>query len=211
MCGGCGSRLETEVEKPLFTVGGERMIDRVRAALVGSSIERTYAVVSPNAPKTRSYLKASSVELMETPGDGYVSDLGHALEDPRIDPPVLTVAADLPLLTATVVDELLDAYATEGVDPITATDEVSDGVDAEADPPSMTICTPRSHKEELGASIDTPHPSDDALVPAGINVVGSAAEAVTHVVTDPAIAVNVNRLEDASIAERWLQESADNT
>jgi len=52
MCGGLGSRLDGDVEKPLVEVGGARMVDRVVAALVGSPVDDVYAVTSPNAPAT---------------------------------------------------------------------------------------------------------------------------------------------------------------
>jgi len=101
MCGGRGTRLDADVEKPLFAVGGRPMVDRVRDALATSRIETTYAVVSPYAPETRAHV-AGDLPLVETPGEGYVADLTSALE--RVEMPVLTVAADLPLLAGEVVD-----------------------------------------------------------------------------------------------------------
>ena len=176
MCGGRGTRLESDREKPLHPISGEAMVDRVRRALEASSVETTYAVVSPNAPQTRAHLESTDLETIETPGEGYVADLGAALE--AVSPPVLTVAADLPLLSGTAVDRVL----------------------ARHDGSSLTVCVPVSLKRRLGVSVDTtlsPH-----LAPTGVNVVGTPdSEDMTHVSYDHRLAINVNRLEDAEIAE----------
>ena len=177
MCGGRGTRLGGDAEKPLTTVAGRPMVDRVLAALAESRIESVCAVVSPHATATRAHLaeRAPSREdadtglrLVDAPGDGYVSDLRYALDGddpvdaetaadpdtPTADPPVLTVAADLPLLDGEAVDRVLDAAAA-------------------AESPSLTVCVPAVRKRELGVSADGAFEVDGrAVVPAGINVVG---------------------------------------
>ena len=67
MCGGCGTRLDTEVEKPLFRVDGVPMVDRVFGALAESHVDTAYAVTSPAVPETRAYLDGPCIE---TPGEG---------------------------------------------------------------------------------------------------------------------------------------------
>ncbi len=111
MCGGKGTRLESPHEKPLHPIDGTAMVDRVRAALEASRVETIAAAVSPNAPATRSHLEErDGVATIETAGEGYVTDLLAALERPELSPPLLTVAADLPLLEAAVVDRILAAH-----------------------------------------------------------------------------------------------------
>nr|WP_254864844.1 NTP transferase domain-containing protein [Halovivax gelatinilyticus] len=202
MCGGRGRRLESEVEKPLYPVDGTPMVDRVLAALAESSIEASYAVVSPNAPGTRDYLGDRSVELIETPGNGYVDDLRCALADPRIDRPVLTTASDLPLLTPGVIDEILETYA----DLIDRGDRTDTEAASGSCSPSMTVCVPVALKDRLGVSTDRSQRGDDSTVPAGLNVVGSGDRSIVHVGSDPAIAVNVNRPTDGRVAERLIDE-----
>jgi adenosylcobinamide-phosphate guanylyltransferase len=141
MCGGRGTRLDAGVEKPLFEVGGEPMVDRVCRALAASRVETTHAVVSSHAPATRTHL-ADALPCIETPGDGYVADLAVALE--QVDQPLLTVVADLPLLEGEAVDCVLDAG--EG---------------------ARSVVVPRVLKEALGATTDY----DRAWVPSGVNVV----------------------------------------
>ncbi|WP_436926978.1 NTP transferase domain-containing protein [Halosimplex amylolyticum] len=177
MCGGQGTRLDADVEKPLFRVDGEPMVDRVIAALEASRIDRVYAVVSPHAPETAARVDCPTVE---TAGEGYVADLQAALADQRIDEPVLTVAADLPLLDGEAVDEALDAHESG----------------------SLTVAVPTFLKSALGVSVDVRFVHEgEEVAPTGVNVVGDGPDE-TVVRDDARLAVNVNRREDAEIAER---------
>lgn len=227
MCGGRGTRFWSSgatSEKPLYPVAGVPMVDRVRRALAESAIESVYAAVSSSAPETHAYLaeapvsaSEADVPLVETPGDGYVTDLGVALDDPRIDTPVVTVAADLALLDASVVDDVVAAYERHRF--------------VHAHAPSMTVCVPVSTKERLGLRVesrlptdepitstderpestdDPPESIDEPLAPTGLNVVGADdATQVIHVQDDTRLAINVNRVEDARIAQRAARASVD--
>jgi adenosylcobinamide-phosphate guanylyltransferase len=178
MCGGRGTRLDSDREKPLFPVAGRPMVDRVRDALAAADrVDTVHAVVSPHAPATKRRLDGD-LPLVETPGDGYVADLGVALD--AVDPPVLTVAADLPLLAGDAVDDVLAA---------------ADG--------STSVLVPRTLKECLGASVD--NDDHDAWLPTGVNVVGdSEADDAALRTWDARLAVNVNRRRDAAVAEQLL-------
>lgn len=211
MCGGEGTRLAASLrgdapEKPLYPIDGKPMVDRVLDALDASDIDRIHAVVSPATPETREHITGrgplieTPVSLIETPGEGYVTDLSAALDD--IVQPVLTVAADLPLLTGDVVDRMLDVYAMTGTD---------DG--------SMTVVVPTTRKVRLGVSADTVMETDaltaelldgrgdaevkpERIAPTGLNVVGASTQTDTMYLTDDErLAVNVNRARDARIAE----------
>ncbi|CQH59168.1 adenosylcobinamide-phosphate guanylyltransferase [Halobacterium hubeiense] len=173
MCGGRGTRLESSAEKPLFEISGRPMVDYVKDALAESRVETTHAVVSPHAPETRAHLEGE-LPIIETPGEGYVTDLLTALD--TVETPVLTVAADLPLLEGAVVDTVLDA---------------ADG--------STSVRVPAALKDALGASTD----EDGAWVPTGVNVVADDADSVFRSY-DARLAVNVNRRADAALAERLL-------
>lgn len=181
MCGGAGTRLGGEVEKPLVDVGGTPMVDRVRAALAASRIGTVHLAVSPRAPATRDHLRAAGARVVETPGDGYVPDLTAALDG--VGRPALTVAADLPLLTAEAVNRVLDARG-----------------DAEG---SLTVAVPVGLKRRLGVSVDTSFERDGKRVaPAGVNVVGVAGtDDDIYESDDPRLAVNVNHPSDLQVAE----------
>ena len=179
MCGGRGTRLDSDAEKPLFRVGGVAMVDRVLAALEASRVERVFAATSPAAPETRAHL---DVPCIETPGDGYVADLDAALADERVSTPVLTVAADLPLLDGEIVDRVLAAHGGG----------------------SLSVLVPAARKRELGVSDDTTFERDDREVaPTGVNVVGASGDDA-WCTEDVRVAVNVNTLADARVAEEFL-------
>ncbi|MUV88438.1 NTP transferase domain-containing protein [Natronomonas sp. CBA1123] len=175
MCGGRGTRLDRG-EKPLFEVAGEPMVDRVLDALAESRIDTVHAVTSPHVPETTAHL-GGRVHLIEAPGDGYVEDLGAALE--TVEKPALTVVADLPLLAGEVVDRTLAAY----------------------DAGSLTVCVPTHLKEALGVSAETTRSHGGReCSPTGLNVVGDGDETI-HLSYDARLAVNVNRPGDAEVAE----------
>jgi len=179
MCGGRGTRLDTDVEKPLFRVGGVPMVDRVLGALEASAVDRAFAVTSPGAPGTRAHLDAPCIE---TPGDGYVADLDAALSDDRISLPVLTVAADLPLLDGEILDRVLDAHVGG----------------------SLSVLVPAARKRALGVSDDTTFEREGREVaPTGVNVVGASGDDA-WLTEDTRVAVNVNTLADARVAEELL-------
>ncbi|QLD87428.1 NTP transferase domain-containing protein [Natronomonas halophila] len=177
MCGGRGTRLDRG-EKPLFEIGGEPMVDRVLAALEASRAGTVHAVTAPHAPETADHLDGR-VPRIETAGEGYVEDLTTALD--RVELPVMTVVADLPLLAGEVVDEVLDAH--------------------ESGP--LTVCVPRELKEALDVSADTTRAhGGHELAPTGLNIVGAEdADETLHVSYDARLAVNVNRPADAETAE----------
>jgi adenosylcobinamide-phosphate guanylyltransferase len=196
MCGGEGSRLDADVEKPLLTIGGRTMVDRVcDALLTARGVDGVHAAVSPATPETRDHLGArDDVAVLETPGDGYVADLDAALD--AVGRPAVTVAADLPLLAPEHVERALAARreAAADDDAATADDE------AATDGPSLSVCVPVALKQRLGASVDT---SVDGLAPTGLNVVDTGGD-IMHATYDARLAVNVNRLEDAAVAADLL-------
>ena len=176
MCGGEGTRLDTDREKPMVPVAGTPMVERVRRALAESHIERVFAVTSPATPETAATVACPTIE---TAGEGYVADLNRALADKRLTRPVLTVAADLPLLDGDSVDRVLDAASG-----------------------SLSVVVPVGRKRALGLSVDTQFRHGAvAVTPAGINVVADDEDTV-WVRRDPRYAVNVNRRKDYRVA-RW--------
>ncbi|MBS3759967.1 MAG: NTP transferase domain-containing protein [Halodesulfurarchaeum sp.] len=174
MCGGQGSRLEFEGEKPQYEIAGQPMIDRVIDALEASTVDQVSAVGSPQVPETRAHV---DIPVIEGTGDGYVADLSLALE--QVEQPVLTLGADLPLLDGPAIDWVLDAYDTG----------------------SAMVAVPVERKTELGVSIDSTSEYQGTIVtPTGVNVVGDPEPEDTLMTTDPKFAVNVNRPRDAWIA-----------
>jgi len=174
MCGGQGRRLNADMEKPLYEIDGQPMIDRVLEALEESHIETVYAVGSPAVPETMAHV---SVPTIEGPGEGYVADLNVALD--TVEQPVLTIGADLPLLQPAGINWVLEAYETG----------------------SAMVAVPAERKRELGVSIDeTSTYRGTTVVPTGVNVVGEPTPETTIMTETIQFAVNVNRPRDARIA-----------
>jgi adenosylcobinamide-phosphate guanylyltransferase len=188
------------------------MLDRVLAAVRASRVDRVHAVVSGHAPATRDRARTFADRLadcavVDAPGEGYVGDLGAALD--AVGRPVVTVAADLPLLAPGHVDDAVaaavgrrDAAADAG-EPTAA--EGVDDPDDDAAPPvrSVTVAVPAALKRRLGCSVDTTFDDDGrTLAPTGLNVVGDEdPDEVVRVVEDPRLAINVNRPADLDVAE----------
>jgi adenosylcobinamide-phosphate guanylyltransferase len=109
MCGGRASRMQASLEKPLLKVDGVPMVERVISALAGSDrFGRIVAAVSPNTPKTREFLESKGFETIETAGEGYPRDLSRLLS--KLKPErVMVVPADVPLLDAQAVGDVVDA------------------------------------------------------------------------------------------------------
>jgi adenosylcobinamide-phosphate guanylyltransferase len=237
MCGGRGTRLsgasgagspaDTSVdderdrrtdgtEKPLVGVGSLPMLDRVLAAVRASRVDRVHAVVSGHAPATRDRARAFADRLpdcavVDAPGEGYVGDLGAALD--AVGRPVVTVAADLPLLAPGHVDDAVatavgrkDAAAGAG-DPAAAAAVGVPDDDADCPVRSVTVAVPAALKRRLGCSVDTTFDADGrTLAPTGLNVVGDEdADDAVRVVEDPRLAINVNRPADLDAAAAQVQ------
>jgi adenosylcobinamide-phosphate guanylyltransferase len=180
MCGGRGTRLGA-AEKPLVDVAGDAMVDRVLDALADSGVDAVHAVTTPATPRTRAHCRDRDVDVVETPGDGYVADLAAALE--AVGRPAVTVVADLPLLTASHVDDAVAAAAGG----------------------SLAVCVPAALPERLGVSADAAFEWEGRrVVPTGLNVAAGTDDRIL-LADDPALAVNVNYPADRAVAERLLE------
>ena len=112
MCGGRATRMkEATTEKPLIEINKMPMVERVISALASSrKFDRIIAIVSPNTPNTKEFLKSKGyIDIIETSGEGFSRDLSFL---PRLKPSrVLVVPADLPLLNARIVSEIVGGVA----------------------------------------------------------------------------------------------------
>jgi len=193
MAGGKGTRLKTAEEKPLLKVGGKPMIKRVLNALKGAKkVDEIIVAVSGHTPKTATMAKRFSVKVLKTPGKDFVSDMQYAIKKLKPDT-VLTISADLPLVTSEIIDEIIERYECCGK-------------------PALTVAVPTATRERLGLSSDYVFEvKGKSLVPAGINVIDgkrineAELEEETFVTDRKELAVNINTSKDVKTAKRLFK------
>ncbi len=188
LAGGRGTRYGAAGEKPLALCAGMPMIERVADALVGAGLE-VVVVASPSSPFTQNWCRAHDLLCICTQGEGYIEDLAEAAALLGLDEPVLCVSADLPCLTAELVDEVVGAYGTQAL-------------------PALSVWVP---VEDEGL-VDAPcieEVEGRRAVPAGINVLdggrmGEVQEETRLLLDDPRLRHNVNTLDALRAAEAFL-------
>ncbi|WP_457620615.1 NTP transferase domain-containing protein [Methanopyrus sp.] len=189
MAGGRARRMGG-VEKPAVEVAGKPMLVWVLQALQDSSrVESITVAVSRGARITRSIAERLGVKVVVTPGRGYVHDLRFALEN--VGTPALTVTADLPCLTADIVDLVVAVWSA-------------------VPEPSLSVWIPRSLVMKAGLSLWRRFEStvgNVRAVVAGLNVVGGLrkTDEFKLLLDEPRLAYNVNTRHDLRKVEGVLQ------
>jgi adenosylcobinamide-phosphate guanylyltransferase len=195
MAGGKGTRMRLAGEKPLIPVCGKPVIEYVIAALKNAEkIDRIFVAVTDRTPKTAELMKKHHVKVVNTPGKDYVSDMGYASHTLGLGV-FLAIAADLPLVTAEIVDSIVERYERCGK-------------------PALTVAVPLATKKRLGMSVDYCFEEcGQSMVPAGINVIDGAKrygdewlDQDIFMLDKDELAVNVNTVEELHLAERLLSE-----
>lgn len=192
MAGGLGSRMGAGAEKPLVMVGGRHLIERVFAALRGAGrFARIVAAVSPSTPATKKFLLSAGVEVVDTPGGGYPTDLSSLLG--RLGPEqVLVVPSDLPLLTAAVVNDVVNFALAQKA-------------------PAVSIVMEKSFVEGLGVR---PSVVMGDLCHSGVTLFSKAGTGPVEEryvrMNRAEIAVNVNTKSEKELAEKLLVQHAQN-
>lgn len=189
MAGGRGTRMALSVEKPLLRVGGKPVVELVVEALRSArSVCRVVVAVSGFTPKTAEFLAGFGVEVVWTPGEEYVSDMGFAVKKLGLGT-VLAIAADLPLVTGDVIDDIVERYRCCGK-------------------PALAVAVPFELRERLGLGVGYAFDwHGKRVVFAGINVNDGKRidefelEQEVYVLDKAEVAVNINTVEELNIAE----------
>ncbi len=189
MAGGPGTRLGRG-EKPLIELQGSPMISYVLAALLKSEkVDEIFVVTSPHTLKTKKYLEGN-FPVIQTKGVGYISDLIEATEILGLKSPFLIVMADLPLLDAKLIDEVICVYL-------------------KVNKPALSVYVPLKVCNEIGRRPDIVlNREGQLIVPVGVNILDGRLiqeEQDEHllIMEEPALAVNVNTAADLKIWERF--------
>jgi adenosylcobinamide-phosphate guanylyltransferase len=195
MAGGKGTRMTLSEEKPLLQIGGKTVIEHVLTALKNAKkVNAIVVAVTDYTPKTAQLLRQFPVSVIKTPGKEYVHDMRYAVRTLGLQT-VLAIGADLPLLTAEIVDSIVDHYERCGK-------------------PALSVVVPMATKKQLGLNgkygFDL---NGERVVPAGINVIDGRRineeelEEEICVSDRKEVAMNINTLQELRIAEDLFQKT----
>jgi adenosylcobinamide-phosphate guanylyltransferase len=195
MAGGKGTRMRIAQEKPLIQVCGKPVIEYVLAALKDAKkIDSIIVATSSCTPKTTQLMKKLGVQVIETPGKDYVSDMGYAVQTLKLGI-FLAIAADLPLVKGEMIDAIVDRYECCGK-------------------PALTVAVPLETKAKLGMCIEYSFKTNDKdVVPVGINVIDGHKrygdewlDQDIYLMENEELAVNINTVQELQLAERLLPQ-----
>lgn len=189
MAGGKGTRMALAEEKPMLQVGGKPVVSLVLEALKNATkVDSVVVAVSDYTQKTATYLADFPVKVLKTPGKEYVSDMGYAVKALNMQT-VLAIAADMPLITGEIIDEVLSEYASCGK-------------------PALVVAVPLETKRKLGMSLGYAFDfGGEQVVPAGININDGRRideeelEQDVYVLDKVEVAVNINTVDELKKAQ----------
>jgi adenosylcobinamide-phosphate guanylyltransferase len=195
MAGGKGARMALSEEKPLLQVGGKPVIEHVLVALKNAKkVTSIVVAVSDYTPKTDELMRQFPVKVVKTPGKEYVYDMGFAVRTLGLQT-VLAIGADLPLITAEVIDAIVECYERCGK-------------------PALSVVVSMETKKRLGLNGKYGFELDGRyVVPAGINVIEGRRidekelDEEICVMDRKEVAMNINTLEELRIAETFFKNT----
>ncbi len=195
MAGGKGTRMKLSEEKPLIKVCGKPVIEYVLAALKKArKIDCIIVATSAVTPKTTALTRNLGIQVIETPGKDFVSDMGYTVQALKLGV-FLAIAADLPLVKPEMIDAIVERYERCGK-------------------PALTVAIPKAIKMHLGMCIDYSFKEGgQELVPVGINVIDGTKrygdewlDQDIYVMEQRELAVNINTVQELELAERLLEK-----
>ena len=186
MAGGKGTRMELDVEKPLVEINGRPMIQYVIDALKNTDkINNIIVATSKNTRRTETFLNEQGIDTIETPGDGYVHDLGFIISNFKLDDILLTITADLPLINRDIIDYVLEEYE-------------------KSKKPAMSVLVPLHVFEKYGIK---PTMMFENLIPSGLNILRSINKTQDEkvlIIERIELALNINTCEDIKLLKKLL-------
>ena len=106
MAGGKGTRMKSNEEKLLLTYKQPLVLHVIDALKNSNCFEKIIAATSPNSPQTKNILVENNITIIETSGEGFVTDLNNILK--QLDDFVLVSSGDLPLLDGDIIKQIID-------------------------------------------------------------------------------------------------------
>ena len=194
MAGGKGSRMKSDVEKPLTLFHGRPMIlYAIEAAENATTVKDVYVAVSPNTPQTSQKMRELGVKVVETLGRNYVADMQIAIKRMALKE-TLILSADLPLLDAAIIDQIVRYYQASGK-------------------PALTVMAPLAGYRRLKLEPDLKIKIDGkTLVPVGVNFINGdlidqpEVDEEILVMNDVRVLLNVNTVKELQLAEKYYRK-----
>ena len=106
MAGGKGTRMQSDKEKLLLEYKKPLVLHVVDALKNSNCFEKIIAVTSPNSPQTHKILTENNIEIIETSGENFVTDLNYVLK--KLNNYIFVTSGDLPLLDENIVKKIVD-------------------------------------------------------------------------------------------------------
>ena len=182
MAGGKGLRLKSDIEKPLYPLNDKPLMSYVLDNINESElIEKTVVAVSPNDSDKKDY-------YLDTLGKGFVEDLSNILEifeSRSKDDILIFINADLPLVGADILDEILNYYLSQ-------------------DKPALSVSVPVEIFDEYGINYSYEF---NGNVPSGINILRSenvVQDEQLLIISRHELIFNVNTIETAILTNKFL-------
>jgi len=193
MAGGRASRMGAKVEKPLLEVSGKSMLQLVIELLKQTSVDRIVVASSTNTPATTIEARRMGVEVLVTPGDGFEEDMRFAIRRLSLED-VLVVSADLPFITADIVERAVQKYRSSGK-------------------PALAVMAKPEVYEEIGSKPQYLFKVDGQdFVPVGINMVdgkrideGELDQTILEIDSGDVV-LNVNTLMELDLARKKFSD-----
>jgi adenosylcobinamide-phosphate guanylyltransferase len=187
----------TKVEKPLLEVSGKSMLQIVIEVLKQTSVDRIVVASSTNTPATSIEARRMGVDVLITPGDGFEEDMRFAIRRFSLGD-VLVVSADLPFITADVVERALQKYRSSGK-------------------PTLAVMTKPEVYERIGSKpLYLFNVDGQDLVPVGINIIDGKCieqgelDQTVFVIDSGDVVLNVNTLMELDLARKKSSDMGGN-
>jgi len=113
MAGGKGTRMNISNEKLLLEYKKPVIFHVIDALKNSHCFSQVIVATSPNSPDTKHVLEQNRIEILSTPGNGYVNDLNFLLQ--KMSGSVFVTSGDLPLLDKEIIQTLAEKFNSKNV------------------------------------------------------------------------------------------------
>ena len=181
-------------EKPMLPFLGKSLLDWVaEAVLSANKISEFCVITSSNTPKTEEHCKSMGWNFVHTDAKGYHNDLKQAVTKLSWMGPVLTMPSDVPAITCSVLDKVVEAFEVCGKD-------------------FLAVFVPIQKRLDLGLSISSTDEYKGILYAvSGINVINGEkvlsegkVETSAIITEESEVLLNVNTIKDLKIAQQMM-------